>query len=89
MKVETISLLDLFGKIDEWADKNSAPVVKVRTKSSVIEGQVLIGENAPHWAKNARPTEIWIKAECEIPLTSIQSLDIDDTRYIIEENNKG
>ena len=89
MEEKTISIYDLFGKIDEWSDKDSAPIIKVRTKSSLIEGQVLIGKNTPDWAKNAKPTEIWIKAECEIPLTSIQSLDIGDTRYIIEENNKG
>lgn len=84
MVEKTISIYDLFGKVDEWKDNDSAPIAKVRTKSSVIEGQILIGKNVPYWAEDARPTVIWIKAECEIPLTSIESLEVGDIRYVID-----
>ncbi len=90
MEEKRISICDLCGMVDEWANKGTAPTAKVKTKDSkVVEGQILVGKNAPEWVRKARPTEIWINGECEISLTSIKSLEIDDVLYVVKDNNKG
>lgn len=88
MGTKNISLLELFGKIDEWTKDKSFPMAKVAYKDTSVKGQISIKTGLiPDYMDKAFPTEIIVAGE-EISLRSVKALEIDNTRYIIREEVK-
>lgn len=88
MADDRITLCELFGFVGKWLEEKSFPIAKVGYKDTIVEGQVSIKRiSAPSFIFKALPTEIDVGGK-EIPLDRIKSIEMDGTRYIINENNE-
>ena len=85
--MKSITIFDLLGLVDRWSKEESFPIVKVEYKNTIVEGKVSIGRYlVPDYISKVSPTEINVGGE-EVSLRSIKSIEIEGTRYIVDESN--